>query len=159
MRENEELINEYLNKPYALEIIRDPGGYYVGSVKEFDGCMTQGETEQETLDSLKEVMRLWIATAFNHGVKIPEPTIDKEYSGKFLLRIPKSLHRRLAITAEDEAVSLNQYIVYILSTFNQAERTAPRFESQISKDRELGEDVWMDKKAYSSPVTKKEEVN
>jgi antitoxin HicB len=36
-------------------------------------------------------------------------------NGKLLLRMPKSLHCRLAETAEQENVSLNQYILFLLS--------------------------------------------
>lgn len=46
---------------------------------------------------------------------IPLPSSDNSYSGKLLVRMPKSLHRRLAETAEREGVSLNQYIVSLLS--------------------------------------------
>ena len=37
------------------------------------------------------------------------------YNGKILLRIPRSLHRRLAECAQIEGVSLNQYALYKLS--------------------------------------------
>lgn len=37
------------------------------------------------------------------------------YSGKMLIRIPRSLHRRLAVEAKREGVSLNQYAMYKLS--------------------------------------------
>lgn len=40
---------------------------------------------------------------------------EEEYSGKFLVRLPKSLHRQLAEEAEREGVSLNQWITAILS--------------------------------------------
>ncbi|BDI19664.1 hypothetical protein ANSO36C_54660 [Nostoc cf. commune SO-36] len=46
---------------------------------------------------------------------IPLPSSNDSYSGKLLVRIPKSLHRRLAETSEREGVSLNQYIVSLLS--------------------------------------------
>lgn len=40
---------------------------------------------------------------------------DKEFSGRISIRIPKSLHKELSITAKRESVTLNQYIVYLLS--------------------------------------------
>ena len=39
----------------------------------------------------------------------------EEYSGKLVLRIPRSLHKRLKEQAEMEGVSLNQYMLYKLS--------------------------------------------
>jgi hypothetical protein len=45
---------------------------------------------------------------------LPEPPTGpqrREYSGKFNVRVPKSLHAALASEAEDEGVSLNQLVV------------------------------------------------
>lgn len=40
---------------------------------------------------------------------------EKAYSGKVNLRMPKSLHRDLARRAEEEGVSLNQFMVVALA--------------------------------------------
>ena len=50
---------------------------------------------------------------------LPEPGVRparQEYSGKFVVRVPKSLHAALAAEAEAEGVSLNQLVVTKLST-------------------------------------------
>lgn len=39
----------------------------------------------------------------------------EEYSGKLVLRIPRSLHKKLKEAADTEGVSLNQYMLYKLS--------------------------------------------
>lgn len=39
----------------------------------------------------------------------------EEYSGKLVIRIPRSLHKQLKEAAEIEGVSLNQYMLYKLS--------------------------------------------
>ena len=44
------------------------------------------------------------------------PTQAHDYSGKFLVRMPKSLHFRLAMQAKREGVSLNQYVTSLLSS-------------------------------------------
>ena len=46
---------------------------------------------------------------------VPEPLSERSYSGKFNLRVGESLHRRLAIQAAEEHLSLNQYVVQRLS--------------------------------------------
>ena len=38
-----------------------------------------------------------------------------EYSGKISIRVPKTLHRDLALGAKDEGISLNQFILYKLA--------------------------------------------
>jgi hypothetical protein len=43
------------------------------------------------------------------------PRDNREYSGKFIVRVPKSLHRQLDRLADREGVSLNQYLVSELS--------------------------------------------
>jgi predicted HicB family RNase H-like nuclease len=45
-----------------------------------------------------------------NGEPIPEPLAEKQYSGKFQVRIPPQQHRMLAIRAAEEGVSLNRYI-------------------------------------------------
>jgi predicted HicB family RNase H-like nuclease len=45
---------------------------------------------------------------------VPEPLAEKTYSGKFQVRITPELHRKLAIEAAEEKVSLNRYVSYKL---------------------------------------------
>ena len=62
-------------------------------------------------------MKGWLEVKLEHGDAVPEPaaSIKGSYSGRFVLRIPKSLHKRLAVEAQKEGVSLNQYTLYKLS--------------------------------------------
>lgn len=105
----------YLNLQYPVTLYPDPEGGYVAQIKDLPGCLTQGETLEETMANIQEARELWISTAYAHSDDIPNPCNDESYSGKLLVRMPKSLHRRLAETAENEGVSLNQYIVSLLS--------------------------------------------
>ena len=61
-------------------------------------------------------MRGWLEASLESGDPIPEPRQGESYSGKFLVRLPRSLHRRLAEAANDEGVSLNQYINVALAS-------------------------------------------
>ncbi|MEH2157615.1 type II toxin-antitoxin system HicB family antitoxin [Nostoc sp.] len=109
----------YLNLQYPVTLYPDPEEGYVAQIKDLPGCLTQGETLEETMANLNEARELWIETAYEAGDRIPLPSSDNSYSGKRLLRMPKSLHRRLAETSELEAVSLNQYIVSLLSAISR----------------------------------------
>ena len=53
--------------------------------------------------------------ALEADMVIPEPLRDEDFSGRFNLRIPKSLHKRLAMAAKEEGVSLNQLAMYLLA--------------------------------------------
>jgi len=54
----------------------------------------------------------WLESALEDGVTIPEPRTAEKYSGKFNVRLPKTLHRILVEKAKEENVSLNQYVTY-----------------------------------------------
>ncbi len=64
---------------------------------------------------IEDAREAWIIDAFKDDDLIPEPTANRSYSGKFILRIPKSLHRDLTQRASEEGVSLNQYALSILN--------------------------------------------
>ncbi|OCQ97053.1 antitoxin HicB [Nostoc sp. MBR 210] len=105
----------YLNLKYSITLYPDSEGGYVAQIKDLPGCLSQGETIEETMANINEARELWIETAYEAGDEIPLPITDDQYSGKLLLRMPKSLHRRLAEASEQENVSLNQYILFLLS--------------------------------------------
>lgn len=108
----------YMNLPYTLIIqpFNDESGfYYTGRVLELDGCMTDGETREEVLENLQEAMEGWIETKLENGYDVPEPIHETNSTGKFTLRLPKTLHQRLTFEAKQEGVSLNQYALYKLS--------------------------------------------
>ena len=114
-------IREYLDLPYGITIrhMKDESGeYYFATVEEMPGCMSDGATSDEALSNIREAMELWIEGKLEAGLEVPLPVArgkDKEYSGKYVVRLPKSLHARLALEAEKEGVSLNQYTLYKLS--------------------------------------------
>jgi antitoxin HicB len=105
----------YLALPYTIELASDPDGGWFVAVKELPGCMSQGDTEEEALEMIKEAMEGWIEVALEDGMKIPEPRNLDDYSGKFVVRVPRSLHRELVKRAEEEGASLNQYINVLLA--------------------------------------------
>jgi len=82
---------------------------------EFDGCLADGDTKEEVLQSLQEAMELWIETKLANGFEVPEPLVESSANGKFTLRLPKTLHHRLTMEAKREGVSLNQYALYKLA--------------------------------------------
>ena len=95
-------VKDYLALPYTIEITRDSaeeGGGWFAKVVELSGCMTQVENLDELDDMIADAMRAWIETAIAEGISIPEPRARADYSGKFVVRVPRSLHRDLAEAA------------------------------------------------------------
>ncbi len=108
-------LENYLSLKYPFNVIPDPEGGYVVVFPDLPGCMTQVETAEEILSMAEEIRTLWLETEYERGADIPLPSYSEEYSGKFNLRLPRSLHRKLAESARTEDVSLNQYVVMLLS--------------------------------------------
>lgn len=111
-------VKDYMDLPYnyIIQQINDESGkYYYARVLELDGCQSDGDTFDEAYENLREAMQGYIETRLANGLDIPIPQSAQDYSGKFVVRIPKSLHQTLAIEAEKEGVSLNQYALYKLS--------------------------------------------
>jgi antitoxin HicB len=103
-------LDYYLRLPYTRELIPEPEGGWFVRVKELPGCMSQGDSPDEALQMIQEALRAWLEVELENGTAIPEPRADEEFSGKFVVRVPKSLHRKLSDSAEQEGVSLNQFI-------------------------------------------------
>lgn len=122
-----EPLEHYLDLQYPVQILADPEGGYVALFPDLPGCMTQGETLEEVAAMAEDARRGWIQVEYERGADIPLPSFPVEYSGKFNIRIPRSLHRALAVTAEQDGVSLNQYVVSLLS----------RGDAQARLDRQI----------------------
>ncbi|ACK73800.1 protein of unknown function UPF0150 (plasmid) [Gloeothece citriformis PCC 7424] len=105
----------YLELQYPITLYKDSEGGYVAEIKDLPGCMTQAETLDEVMTNIEDARRLWIETAHQYGDNIPIPANDDQYSGRVLLRMPRSLHRKLAEGSKQEGVSLNQFFVFLLS--------------------------------------------
>jgi len=91
---------------------------FIAVAPDLPGCSAFGESQHEALTELQSAIAAWIEAARAAGNPIPEPSqpaLDNFYSGKILVRMPKSLHAQLAQGAKTEAASLNQYIVFLLT--------------------------------------------
>ncbi|MBQ6450682.1 MAG: type II toxin-antitoxin system HicB family antitoxin [Solobacterium sp.] len=113
-------VDEYMKEPYRMEITPDPeeGGYVI-SFPDLPGCLTSGETIEKAVQNAEDAKRAWFSATIEEQITIPDPRRLEKYSGQFKLRIPRSLHVRLAEQARQEGVSMNQYCVYLLSTHMQ----------------------------------------
>jgi len=108
-------LSDYLSKPYTRELIKNEDGSWFARVMELQGCMSEGKTEKDALKNLDDAMRGWLEVAIEDGEAIPEPLGSRSFSGKFVVRVPRTMHRDLAKRAEVEGVSLNQVVVAALA--------------------------------------------
>lgn len=109
-------LDYYLALKYPVSIEEAPEGGFFIQIKDLPGCLSQGETINEAMENIEEARQLWMESMYEDGNEIPLPgSFEKQYSGKFNIRIPKSLHRKLDEMAKSEGVSLNHYLVSTLS--------------------------------------------
>jgi antitoxin HicB len=108
-------IDYYMNLPYTIELQNTPDEGWFVRIKELPGCTSQGDNEVEALAMIRDAMRAWLSVSLEDGLPIPEPETDQVYSGKFVTRIPRSLHRMLVEQAEREGVSLNALVNFALA--------------------------------------------
>ncbi len=88
----------------------------MAKVAEFEGCVAHGVSEAQALEILKEVMRAWIEIRLDSGLPVPEPEEeDRLPSGKWIQRVPRSLHKKLIEAAKRDGVSMNQYCTSLLA--------------------------------------------
>ena len=108
----------YMGLDYPVEVKKikeDEGGGFFVSVPLLPGCMSDGESLEEAYDNIQEAKEEWLSSMLERGMKIPEPVEQEEYSGKFIIRLPKTLHRALVQVSKREGVSLNQYVTNTLA--------------------------------------------
>jgi predicted RNase H-like HicB family nuclease len=87
---------------------------YVALCPEFPDLSGLGETPEEAISELRVALDLAIEVYKAEGWPLPEPH-QSRYSGKVLVRMPKSMHARLVHQAETEGVSLNTHVVTLLA--------------------------------------------
>jgi antitoxin HicB len=106
-------VEDYLDLPYRIALVpdfdEDGVSGWVAEIEELPGCISQGRTPDEAVDNVHDAMAGWISVALEDGREIPEPRAAQGYSGRFLLRVPATLHAELARQAENEGVSLNHF--------------------------------------------------
>lgn len=106
---------------YPIEVFwseEDEG--YIALVPDLPGCSAWGETEEHALREAQDATKAWLKAATKAKREIPTPSLETNFSGKFVMRVPKRLHAALSRRAKVEGVSLNQYVLFLLSA-RQAE--------------------------------------
>lgn len=112
---------------YSVKVFRsgeDEG--YIAVCPELHGISAFGESREDALRELDVAIDLVLEDMRETGEPIPEPTSKKAYSGKFNVRVSKSLHAQIASAAEEDEVSLNTKVVELLSQGVAGPRKPPR---------------------------------
>ena len=103
---------------YPFEVrplLADEGGGYLISFPDFSECISDGETVAEAIRNGLDALAETIAALESMGLPVPKPGSGGSYSGKFIQRVPRSLHARLAARARQEGVSMNSLVTAFLA--------------------------------------------
>lgn len=95
----------------------DDGGGYMITFPDLPGCMSDGETLEETLINGRDAFNSWIAAQVDMKRQIPTPTHydDEGKPVKFVQRLPRSLHASLQARAKAEGVSINTLVLALIA--------------------------------------------
>jgi antitoxin HicB len=93
----------------------DEGGGYLISFPDLPGCTSDGDTMTEAKKHAADAVAGYLASCRKHHDPVPEPGSGGLASGKFLVRLPKSLHVALAERAKVEGVSMNLMFTAIVA--------------------------------------------
>ena len=130
-------LKKYLDMPHRIDIKKSESGGFFVSIPDLPGCYSQGETIEETYNMILDAKTAWIESALEDGEAIPEPSDEKKYSGRILLRIPPVLHSELSQKATLQGVSLNHYLTYLLATEKEKQpiKIEPHFHKTTRVDK------------------------
>jgi len=81
---------------------------FVGLCAEFPSLSWLAATPGKALEGIGEVVKNCIGDMLQHSEDIPPAISSRQYSGKFMVRVPPEVHRHLVIEAAESGVSLNR---------------------------------------------------
>ena len=102
---------------YAIEVrplTKEEGGGFLVTFPDLPGCMADGETPEEAITSSKDAFECWMEAQKDWGREYPKP-VKAGTSGKFVQRLPKSLHAKLVKRAKLEGVRLNTLVLAFIA--------------------------------------------
>ena len=103
------------NVAYPFEVrplSKEEGGGYSIYFPDLPGCWSDGATPEDAIENGCDALQSWLAVAQEFGDGIPRPF--SAVSGRFVQRVPRSLHVRLIARAKAEGVSLNTLVVSLV---------------------------------------------
>jgi predicted HicB family RNase H-like nuclease len=83
-------------------------GEYIGQCIEFPSLSWLASELEASLQGIRQVVAEVVVDLQVNGEHVPDPLAAKKYSGRFMVRVPPELHRRLALEAAESGVSLNR---------------------------------------------------
>lgn len=126
-------MKEFPEYPFEIrKLTPEEGGGYLVTFPDLPGCMSDGETVEEAVRRASDAEKSYILTAKELGGPQP-PEKPGSASGKFMLRLPKSLHARLIARAKHEGVSMNTMSIMLLTESLTTRENTAKTNTQKTK--------------------------
>ena len=99
----------------------EEGGGFLITFPDLPGCMSDGESEAEAVTNGRDAFVAVVSALHDMGREIPAPSFSPGdvaapgASGKFVARVPKSIHAKLTSRAKAEGVSLNTLVLAFIA--------------------------------------------
>lgn len=104
-----------IDYPFIIRpLSKKEGGGVLIEYPDLPGCMSDGETINEAISNGRDAVECWLKAARESGRIIPKPSSELP-SGKWVQRVPKSMHAKLIEQAKKEGVSLNTLVVSLIA--------------------------------------------
>jgi antitoxin HicB len=121
-----------IDYPFEIRpLSKDEGGGYAITFPDLPGCRSDGATPEEAMENGRDALQSWLAVSREFGDKTPGPFAAA--SGRFVQRVPRSLHAQLIACAKAEGVSLNTLIVSLVSQGLGSRSDMPATSRRLTK--------------------------
>ena len=90
-------------------------GVFVGSAPPLVGQCCHGKTDADVATQLATIVDDLVQDVLDGKMPAPKGEPGRVYSGKFVVRIPMALHKKIALKAQSRGESLNQYVAEVLT--------------------------------------------
>jgi len=109
-------MTKLIDYPFEVRpLTADEGGGYLISFSDFAECISDGESIDEAISNGRDALKATIAALKAKKLPVPAPNSGGVASGKFVARVPKTVHARLASRARAEGVSLNALVLTFIA--------------------------------------------
>jgi antitoxin HicB len=109
-------MSKFADYPFGIRpLSAEEGGGFLISFPDFADCISDGETVEEALKNGRAALKATIAALKATGHAVPAANSGGVASGKFVARVPKSVHAQLTTRAKAEGVSLNTLVLTFIA--------------------------------------------
>lgn len=103
-----------IDYPFEIRpLSKDEGGGYSIVFPDLPGCRSDGATPEEAIENGRDALKSWLAVANEFDDQLSKPF--SAVNGRFVQRVPRSLHAQLVSQAAADGVSLNTLVVSLVS--------------------------------------------